>query len=68
MQGLTDFFIGFADVIKSFFETLVNFFSLVGSALSGLASYLSYIPGPLVVVTVTCISIAVIMRVLGREG
>lgn len=68
MKALVTFISSIVGFVTSFFQNLVNFFKIIGQAVSALPSYLGEVPTLLVSFIVIGISVAIVMRIVGREG
>ena len=63
-SGLYNFF----EAIFEFFESLTTYFSMLTRAVLDIPSYFSWLPVSAVAVIGTIVAIAVLSKILGRDG
>lgn len=62
--GLYNFF----EAIFEFFDSLTSYFSLLTRAVIDVPSYFSWLPASAIAVIITIVAIAVLSKILGRDG
>lgn len=75
MQAIIDFFATIGDIVTVVIEFVVGLFKdllfliqLLGNFLANLPTYLGFLPSAVVASVIVIFSIAVIFKILGREG
>lgn len=67
-QTLADLIFGFADLVESIFLDIVYAVNITGLFLAQIPTYFSWMPLELVGTLVVLFAIAVVYKILGREG
>lgn len=75
MDGILNFLYGIGEAITtvidfviSFFQDTVAMIGLLVKAVASFPNYFTWLPGPVVALLLSLISIVVIYKILGREG
>lgn len=75
MQALIDFFKGFADIVASLVDFVIDFvgdllyvIQLLGGLLPKIPDMISWLPSAVVSLIVLTFSIVLIYKIIGREG
>ena len=66
--AILSFFTSIFTFVGSLIKDLATIASLLGKAVVSIPSYLSFFPAAFTAIVITLISIAVIYKVVGREG
>lgn len=68
LNGIGEAITTVIDFVISFFKDTVYMISLLVKAVSNFPNYFTWLPGPVVALLLSLISIVVIYKILGREG
>lgn len=68
IKSLVSFFDSVIDFIIDFFQDLVYVIDLLAETVKSIPEYLGFFPTILVTAIISLVSIAVIFKILGREG
>ena len=68
LTNIANFFSSVWDFITHVFEEIVYIIQLLGTTISSIPSYFTWLPGSVVALIILTISIVVIYKVMGREG
>lgn len=75
LNTIKDFFLGFAEIISSLVDFVINLIQdivyvvkLCGSFVAKIPAYFSWLPASVLTLIITIFSIVVIYKILGREG
>lgn len=75
MDAIIGFFTGIADLLSGAFEFLLNLVSdivytaqLIVKALASIPTFFTWLPPPVLALTVTIFGVVAIYKLIGREG
>lgn len=68
LDSIGSFFTWIWDLLVSYFNELINFFSMVAVVFSNIGAYISWLPVYITGTVSTIITIAILYKILGREG
>lgn len=68
LESIGSFFTWIWDITVSYFNEMMNFFSMVTVVFSNVGSYISWLPIYVTGTVSTIIVIAILYKILGREG
>lgn len=68
IKSLVNFFDSVIDFVIDFFQDLVYVIDLLAETVTSIPDYLGFFPTILVTAIISLVSIAVIFKILGREG
>lgn len=67
IEGIGSAITGFFSFVFSLIEDIVYLVKLTGRMLAQIPVFFSWLPGPVLAVIVTAVTVAVLYKVLGRE-
>lgn len=67
LEGIGSAITGFFAFVASLISDLVYLVSLTGKALAAIPSMVAWLPAPVLALLTTCITVAVLYKVLGRD-
>lgn len=67
LGGIAEAVTGFFDFLFSLLSDLVYLVQLTGKMLSQIPSFFSWLPAPVLAIIVTTVTIAVLLKVIGRD-
>lgn len=67
-EGIVGAITGAIDFLIGFFEDIVYIVKITGKFVLEIPNYLAWLPAPVLVIVVVVFGVAVIYKVMGREG